>query len=60
MLVDDKVIVYNDQVEPTDDGVNFDVNETERKVVELMLENPQIKTQEIADKLGYTKHNVWY
>ena len=40
--------------------VNFGVNETERKVIELMLGNPQIKTQEIADRLGFTKRNVEY
>ena len=25
-----------------------------------MLENPQIRTQEIADKLGFTKRNIEY
>jgi predicted HTH transcriptional regulator len=41
-------------------GTNFGVNATEQRILELVLENPQIKTQEIAEVLGFTKRNVEY
>jgi predicted HTH transcriptional regulator len=44
----------------TNFGINFGTNTTEQKIMELMMKNPQIKTQEIAEILGFTKRNVEY
>ena len=44
----------------TNFGTNFGANTAEQKIMELMLENPKIKTQEIAEKLGFTKRNIEY
>ena len=41
-------------------GINFGVNATQRKIVDLMISNPHIKAQEIADMIGITKRNVEY
>jgi ATP-dependent DNA helicase RecG len=43
-----------------DFGVNFGANETQQKILELMIANPNIKAQEIADAIGMTKRNVEY
>jgi ATP-dependent DNA helicase RecG len=50
----------NGSVTKHDFGVNFGVNETKQKVMELMLKNPQIKIQEIAEELNLTKRNIEY
>ena len=41
-------------------GANFGVNATQQKIIELMIANPHIKAQEIADKTGITKRSVEY
>ena len=44
----------------TNFGVNFGVNTTEQKIIDLMLEDPQIRTQDIAEKLNLTTRNIEY
>ena len=41
-------------------GANFGVNATQQKIIDLMIVNPHIKAQEIADAMGLTKRNVEY
>ena len=41
-------------------GANFGANETQKKILDLMVANPKIKTQEIADTINLTKRNVEY
>ena len=54
----------NTQAEGNDGGVNFGinfgVNATEQKIIDLMLQNPQIRTQDIAEKLNLTTRNIEY
>ena len=59
---DDKntIFVQNGDTTKYDFGVNFGVNETKQKIVKLMLKNPQIRIQEIADELNLTKRNIEY
>jgi len=41
-------------------GANFGVNATQQKILDLMVDNPSIKAQEIADTIGLSKRNVEY
>ena len=41
-------------------GANFGINETQQNIIALMLANPHITTQSIADALNLTKRNVEY
>ena len=49
---------------PTDFGVNFGenfgVNATQKKIISIMISNPNVKTQEIADTIGLKKRSVEY
>jgi ATP-dependent DNA helicase RecG len=41
-------------------GANFGLTAIKQKIIELMLANPRIKAQELADETGVTKRNVEY
>jgi len=41
-------------------GANFGVNETQKKILDLMVANPSVKALEIAEAIGFTKRNVEY
>ena len=41
-------------------GANFGINETQQKIITLMLSNPHITAQAMADILNLTKRNVEY
>ena len=45
---------------PKNDIENFGVNETQRLILKLISENPQITAREIAYKIKQTKRNVEY
>jgi ATP-dependent DNA helicase RecG len=39
-------------------GINFGINETQCKIVELMITNPEIITEQIAEAVGITKRQI--
>ena len=39
-------------------GVNFGVNETQRKIIELMVASPEVTAGQIAVKIGITKRQI--
>jgi len=39
-------------------GLNFGINETQCKIVELMIANPEIITEQIAEAIGITKRQI--
>jgi len=41
-----------------DFGLNFGLNETQCKVVELMISNPEITAEQIAESVGITKRQI--
>ena len=41
-------------------GANFGINATQEKIINIMISNPNIKTQEIADAIGLKKRSVEY
>jgi len=45
---------------PKSDVENFGVNETQKQILKLISENPQITAGEIAYKIKQTKRNVEY
>jgi len=46
------------QVSSFDFGINFGLNETKCKIVELMIANPEIITEQIAEAIGYHKAQI--
>ena len=45
---------------PKNGGVNFGVNETQQQIITLIAENPNIKAQEMANKMNLTKRKIEY
>jgi len=45
---------------PKNNAENFGVNETQKQILNLISENPQITAGEIAYKMKQTKRNVEY
>jgi ATP-dependent DNA helicase RecG len=41
-------------------GINGGINETQKNIIKLLIEDPEIKAQAIADSLGLTKRKVEY
>lgn len=39
-------------------GLNVVLNKTEKKVIELLIENPNITSAELAEKIGVTKRTI--
>ena len=39
-------------------GINFGINETQKKIIALLIENPNATIQAISEMLGMTKRNV--
>jgi ATP-dependent DNA helicase RecG len=54
---DEKNIVPNGTI---NGGLNGGLNETQKNIIKLFIENPEIKAQTIADLLGFTKRKVEY
>ncbi|MCL1874704.1 MAG: winged helix-turn-helix transcriptional regulator [Synergistaceae bacterium] len=44
----------------TDFGIKGGINETGRKIIELLSTNPTITTQAVADSLGLSRRSVEY
>ena len=41
-----------------DVGLNVGLNKTEKKVIELLIENPSLTSIELSEKIGVTKRNI--
>jgi len=41
-------------------GINGGINETQKNIIKMLAENPEIKVQTVADTLGLTKRKVEY
>jgi len=39
-------------------GINVGINETQRKILEIMLETPEVTAGQIAEDIGITKRRV--
>ncbi|KYM44662.1 hypothetical protein A2U15_00060 [Fusobacterium necrophorum subsp. funduliforme] len=39
-------------------GLNVGLNKTEKKVIELLIENPSYNSQDLAEKIGVTKRTI--
>ena len=39
-------------------GLNVGLNKTEKKVIELLIENPNVTSTELAEKVGVTKRTI--
>ena len=39
-------------------GLNFGLNETQQKIIELMVVNPEVTTKQIAEAIGITKRQI--
>lgn len=39
-------------------GLNVGLNKTEKKVIEILIENPSVTSVEIAEKVGVTKRTI--
>jgi predicted HTH transcriptional regulator len=39
-------------------GINFGLNETQQRIIDLLIENPLVTTQAVADSLGLTRRTV--
>ena len=40
------------------DNKNVGLNKTEKKVIELLIENPSVTSTELAEKVGVTKRTI--
>lgn len=38
--------------------MNWNLNDTQRKIVELLLENPQLSAVKLAGQIGITSRNI--
>lgn len=47
-----------DQTDNKNVGLNVALNKTEKKVIELLIENPSIISTELAEKIGVTKRTI--
>lgn len=46
------------QMENKNVGLNVGLNKTEKKVIELLIENPNVTSTELAEKVGVTKRTI--
>ena len=46
------------QIDNKNVGLNVGLNKTEKKVIELLIENPSITSVELAEKIGVTKRTI--
>lgn len=46
------------QMENKNVGLNVCLNKTEKKVIELLIENPNVTSTELAEKVGVTKRTI--
>ena len=47
-----------DQINSKNVGLNVGLNKTEKKVIELLIENPSATSIELAEKIGVTKRTI--
>ena len=47
-----------DQVDNKNVGLNVGLNKTEKKVIEILIENPGVTSVELAEKVGVTKRTI--
>lgn len=47
-----------DQIDNKNVGLNVALNKTEKKVIELLIENPSVTSTELAEKVGVTKRTI--
>ena len=47
-----------DQIDSKNVGLNVGLNKTEKKVIELLIENPGSTSIELAEKIGVTKRTI--
>ena len=47
-----------DQIDNKNVGLNVGLNKTEKKVIELLIENPSFTSIELAEKIGVTKRTI--
>ena len=51
-------IPFEQEVIDQIDNKNVVLNKTEKKVIELLIENPSLKSIELAEKIGVTKRTI--
>lgn len=47
-----------DQIDNKNVGLNIGLNKTEKKVIELLIENPILTSIELSEKIGVTKRTI--
>ena len=47
-----------DQIDNKNVGLNVGLNKTEKKVIEILIENPGVTSVELAEKVGVTKRTI--
>ena len=47
-----------DQIDNKNVGLNVGLNKTEKKVIELLKENPNLTSIELSEKIGVTKRTI--
>ena len=47
-----------DQIDNKNVGLNVGLNKTEKKVIELLIENPSLTSIELSEKIGVTKRTI--
>lgn len=47
-----------DQIDNKNVGLNVGLNKTEKKVIELLIENPILTSIELSEKIGVTKRTI--
>ena len=51
-------IPFNQEVIDQTDNKNVGLNKTEKKVIELLIENPSLTSIELSEKIGVTKRTI--
>lgn len=51
-------ITFEQEVIDQIDNKNVGLNKTEKKVIELLIENPSLTSIELAEKIGVTKRTI--
>lgn len=52
------VILYDYKFFDKNVGLNVGLNKTEKKVIELLIENPSYNSEDLAEKIGVTKRTI--
>lgn len=47
-----------DQIDNKNVGLNVGLNKTEKRVIELLIENPKLTSIELSEKTGVTKRTI--